>query len=134
MPLQEADVLDAISVNPDGRPNLVIRDDGLWDDDDLRWSCLLDKLKSYIGYIHSDDFAAEYPGVAPREVTVEVVCRQPPSPRMAALTSFAPRGDEANRIALTCTPVTEIDAMLRNQAKGDGPAGPAANRSRKASE
>jgi len=66
---------------------------------------LLDKLRSYIGYIYSDGFAARYPCVAPREVSVEVVCKQPPSERMARLTSFAPRGDELNRIAVTYTVV-----------------------------
>jgi hypothetical protein len=103
MSLSDADALDAITANAEGKPNLVIVDDDAWEDDERRWSGLLAKLRSYIGYLHSPDFEARFPGVAPREVTVEVVCEQPPSGRMAGLTSFAPRGDESNRIRVRYT-------------------------------
>lgn len=103
MPLEDPDVLDIVARQADGRPKLVIVDAGVTADDDARWSLLLDKLKSYVGYILGPDFAESFPGVAPGEVTIEVVCARPPSEQMSRLTFVAPRGDHANRIPLVYT-------------------------------
>jgi hypothetical protein len=98
MAIEDPDALDGFVVCPDGRPQLLIEDPGQLDDENERWESLLTKLKSYVGYLHSPEFAEKFPGVASGEVTIEVVCRTPPSERMAALTSFAPRGDLDNLI------------------------------------
>lgn len=103
MSLKESDVVGGIAENPAGRPHLLILDDGTWTDDDKRWMSLLVKLRSYIGFICGDGFAAKFPGVEPKEVTIEVICDQPPSERMAQFTSFAPAGDETNRISPSYT-------------------------------
>jgi hypothetical protein len=110
MSLEDEDAVDGWVRSPDGKPELIIVDDHIWNDDEERWSRLLDKLRSYIGFILGDEFAAQFPGTEACDVTIRVVCTQPPTQRMQQFTSFAPVGDETNRIKLSYSLASSSDA------------------------
>ena len=71
---------------------LLIVDGDKHADDVERLQKFIGKLKVYVGYVLSPGFAASHPGVEPRDVLVGVVCHQPPTAQMLAVTEVGPRG------------------------------------------
>src|SRR5207248_1298886 len=56
-----------------------------------RLNALLAKLKTYVGYILSDEFAQDNPDIGPDDVSIGVVCANPPTAEMLQITHVKPR-------------------------------------------
>lgn len=90
--LEEPDKIDMAVATPDGKLLLVITDAGITVDAEQRFALLLAKLRTYVGYILSDEFSRAHSKHKPSDVVIRIMCAQPPSPQMQGLTQISPSG------------------------------------------
>jgi hypothetical protein len=88
--LEEPDKIDMAFALPDGKLMLVITDAGITSDAEQRLGYFVAKLRTYLGYILSDEFTAEHPKHKPTDVVIRVMCAQPPSAQMQGMTRITP--------------------------------------------
>ncbi len=91
MGLENPDVIDIIIKPEAGKLELVITDAGLTPDPGERLQKLIAKLKSYVNFILSPQFAEDYPYLGPEDVGIAVVSAKPPTPEMRNITHVKPR-------------------------------------------
>lgn len=87
--LEEYDKIDAITRSDDGSVQLVIMDAGLTENPDERFGHLMNKLRTYVAHASSPTFQEEYPDLTPGKVGFLVMCRRPPTEKMAHTTTIA---------------------------------------------
>ncbi len=100
MPLEDTDSIDMGLEPTPGKIQLVITDAGITTDPEERMKLFMEKLKTYVGFIMSPRFKTDYPNIQPKDVSISVVCKNPPTEKMAAITQVTPRGDRENQIAI----------------------------------
>jgi hypothetical protein len=100
MPLEDPDVLDIVTRPEPNKLQLVISDAGITTDPGERLDKLIAKLKTYVGYILSEEFARKYPDVGPDDVSIAVVCATQPTPEMLEITHLSPRTQPDRMIAV----------------------------------
>jgi hypothetical protein len=100
MTLEEANTIDIITKPKNGKMMMVITDAGVTTDPQERLEKLIAKLRSYVGYIMSDNFKKEYPGVKPKNVTIKVICQNEPTEQMKQIDKVMPHGDRENMIPI----------------------------------
>lgn len=81
---------------------LLIVDGQAHTDQELRFNQFLSKLRGYVAYVISDQFAADHPGVEPNEVLIGVTCSTPPSEAMQAITQIRPHARPDALIRVSC--------------------------------
>jgi hypothetical protein len=100
MPLEDPNCIDIIIRSEEGKPCLVITDSGLTTDPEQRFTLLINKLMHYVGYILSEDFKQEYPGLKPGDVTIRVLCALDPTEKMARFAHLINPEDETESIRI----------------------------------
>lgn len=88
MPLEDSDRIDIVTAPAPGKLDLIVTDSGITSDPHRRHRLLLRKLRSYAAYVLDPDFGGRHPGVTPADVSITVVCHDPPSGEMAAITEI----------------------------------------------
>ena len=101
MPLEESDVIDLALKSKSGQLRLVITDSGETSDPALRFSLFCKKIKCYAEYVESPQFANQYPDILPGDVSIELVCDQPPTPEMSEIKGVALPGDSKVVLPIT---------------------------------
>ena len=96
--LEDPNTLDIVLKPKDGKLTLIITDAGLTIDSQERLNKLITKLKSYVGYIVSNEFKKEYSDIKPKDVIIKVVCKNEPTEQMKQITRIMPHGDKENMI------------------------------------
>jgi len=98
MPLEETDVIDIITSGPDRQLNPVITDAGITEDEAERYALLVEKLRTYMSYCISEDFAQDYPDACLDKVRFLVISRTPPTRKMSEIQELVSRGPGPVRI------------------------------------
>lgn len=93
MPLEDVQAIDRIETPGPGKLRLVVVDTGQTEDAAQRLAALLAKLRTYVSYCLSEDFAAKHPGVELADVTIVVESPLPPTEDMAQIHEVGPEGD-----------------------------------------
>lgn len=93
MPLEDVQAIDRIETPGPGQLRLVVVDKGQTEDAAQRLAALLAKLRTYVSYCLSDEFAAKHPGVDLADVTIVVESPLPPTDDMAQIHEVGPEGD-----------------------------------------
>jgi hypothetical protein len=122
MSLEDPDVVDIITTPAPGKLQLVICDAGVTTDPRERLNKLLAKLRSYVGYLLSNEFATEHPDLGPDDVSIGVVCSTPPTLEMLQWTHVRPRVDPPRLIAVH---FSLFDGTTTTPLKPDEPEAPA---------
>jgi hypothetical protein len=91
MSLENPDVIDIITQPEPDKLELVITDAGVTTDPRERLDLLMAKLRNYVGYILSEDFADEHPELGPEAVSIAVVSATPPTADMLQISHVKPR-------------------------------------------
>ena len=97
MGIKDTDVIDVIAKDKGGGLVLSIADGGVTDPQ-KRFELLIAKLKTYVGYVMSDEFRKKHPGVKPKDVKIMVFCETEPTEQMKQIEQVAPAGDRENLI------------------------------------
>ncbi len=100
MPLEETDRIDISTTTEDGKVQLVITDAGITTDPVKRLNLLIEKLKTYVSYVISEEFKIDHPGRIVKDVTILVMCRIPPTEQMEKITQVQPSGKPENAIPI----------------------------------
>src|SRR5262245_50677369 len=100
MSLEDPDTIDIITRPEPNRLELVITDAGITTDPGERMEKLLAKLRNYVGYILSPEFAEEYPELGPDDVSITVVSATPPNSEMLQISHVKPRTEPPRFIAV----------------------------------
>jgi hypothetical protein len=93
MPLEELDVIDMALATKAGQLKLVITDSGETSDPAQRFALYCRKLQAYAEYVASPQFAKERPGILKQNVSIELMCAQPPTPEMSDFRSIVLPGE-----------------------------------------
>lgn len=91
MPLESGNTIDLARKTADGDVVMTIVDAGVTTDPSQRFELLMRKLRVYVNYVLSDDFATDVPGVTPAQVSIEVVTSLPATPQMLQIDGVRPR-------------------------------------------
>jgi hypothetical protein len=83
--LEEPDTIDIISEAKDGTTYLVITDAGITADPDERYNCLIEKVRTYVGFIQSPAFEKQCPRSTRAKTSIRVMCATPPTEQMQAI-------------------------------------------------
>lgn len=110
VPIEDASTIDIVTEPSPGKVCLVITDAGITTDERERMECFVTKLRTYVGYVMSPQFQNKYPDITPKDVSISVVCRIPPTQQMAAVTQVAPHGDKENLIQVEFSIIPGTDA------------------------
>jgi len=89
MTIEQSDVIDIVTFDPENRPILVACDAGTIKDPGRRLKALKAKLRSYAKYVASGKFTKDYPGSSPDDVLFVVACEVAPTPEMELLSSIS---------------------------------------------
>ena len=100
MPLEDPTVIDMAARTPDGGVNLLITDSGQTTDPDQRLAMLVEKLRAYMMYVNSEEFAHDHVDVPLDKVTIVVACAEPPTDAMLQIDAVQPKGDATRKIAV----------------------------------
>lgn len=103
MTLEDPQAIDTIETSEQGKVCLVIIDGGQTTEASARLAALLSKLRTYINFALSDEFAAKYPGVDLSSVSIRVDCAQPPTDEMVQIHQVGPEGDRQRVIPVEFT-------------------------------
>ncbi len=98
MALEDPEVIDMIGRPEPGKIELVITDGGQTTDPAERIDALLAKLRTYVGYALSEEFADEHPDAGPDGVSIVVVCATPPTPEMLQVSHVKPHAQPGRLI------------------------------------
>lgn len=82
MPLEDSTCIDIVTRSEDGKITLVITDSGITTDPELRFSKLVEKVTTYVGYVLGDEFGVAHPESVPGNVGIKVLCATPPTDKM----------------------------------------------------
>lgn len=107
--LEESDSIDMISQDKSGVVWFTIVDAGITTEPEERYQCLIEKLRTYLGFIMSPDFATQHPGVQRSAVKIRVMSRTQPTPKMA----------EIRQIRSRTTPPFEIPVLFELSPSSD---------------
>jgi hypothetical protein len=77
MTVEETDRIDIVARRPDGTLLLVISDHLGWEEPEQHKQLLTAKINSYCDYIRGEDFAADHPGLSPKQVVILVAGQFP---------------------------------------------------------
>lgn len=77
MTVEETDRIDIVARRPDGTLLLVISDHLGWEEPEQHKQLLTAKIDSYCDYIRGEDFAANHPGLSPKQVVILVAGQFP---------------------------------------------------------
>ncbi len=121
MPLENPEVIDIILKPVQNKLKLVITDAGVTTDCEERMNLFVAKLRTYVAYITSEEFRAEYPSIRPNDVTICLVTRNPPTEQMSAITHVTPTGDKDNRIAVQFEMFGGSDGLMNSDNREPPP-------------
>jgi hypothetical protein len=77
--VEDPDKVDSIAVSADGETyTLVMTEERRFDDSDLQFNQLLEKINSYVEYIQLGQFYEDYPQASGRRLEVRLVCLDTP--------------------------------------------------------
>ncbi len=99
--LEDTGRIDMVAEDRDGKVMLVITDAGTVENPDQRFTLLAEKMKTYVGFVTSEAFARRFPGRTPGDVTIHVMCSEPPTDRMMKVDRVAPGGKHDQAINVT---------------------------------
>jgi len=94
MSLEFQDEIDIVSELQDGRVCLVLTDAGITTDPGQRIAALSEKLKTYLSYATSPEFAKTCPGKTWQDVFIQIVSNNPPPPELDGLSRIRSRNTE----------------------------------------
>ncbi len=86
--LEDSSTIDAVATREDGSVRLVIMDAGITEDPEERLGFLMDKLKCYLYYLCAGDFKKDHPGQTAGDADILVMCRVPPTKKMAEISAI----------------------------------------------
>lgn len=115
MTIEDPNQLDMAFRAKDGQIVLCIADAGVTTDPTSRLNKFIEKLKTYVGYMMSDDFKKSYPGVVPSSVAIYLIYTQPPTEAMKVFSNVGPSGDRINRLHVTFLSIEEFKHVLQNK-------------------
>jgi hypothetical protein len=98
MPLEDPEVIDITTRPEPNKLELMITDAGVTTDPRERLNLLMAKLRAYVNYILSEEFAAEYPELGPEDVSIVLVSDTAPTSDMLQITHVKPRSHPGRRI------------------------------------
>lgn len=100
MPLEDTEHIDIITRSEDGKVMLVITDAGITTNPDERFNMLIEKLKTYVAYVMSEDFKKEYSGLTLNDINILIMCKIPPTEQMRQITKVTPKGEPEKAISV----------------------------------
>ncbi len=77
--------IDILGARKDGGADLVMVSSGPLDESPEGQTLLLDKVETYLKYIHTPDFRRQCPAATPKNTHVVLLMREEPSPFMEEL-------------------------------------------------
>jgi hypothetical protein len=98
--LEESDRIDLAVTTANGGVALIITDAGLTADPSQRIALLVEKLRTYIKYICSDEFTSDHPGKVPSDVVICVMCATAPTPEMRQMIRISLPNDPSRAITV----------------------------------
>lgn len=108
MALEEIDVIDMITKRgADGRYGLIVSDEGVTEQPEMRLALLHRKLLTYRDAIAGGQLAETCPGAEPGDFFVQVVCEQPPTPEMQNITHLVTKAEPPIEIPVVFTAFPE---------------------------
>lgn len=115
MTLEDPNMLDIEFRAKDGQIVLCIVDAGTTSDPTSRLNKFIEKLKTYVGYVMSDDFKKSHPGVTPSSVAIYFIYTEPPIEAMKVFSNVGPSGDRVNRLQVTFLSTEDFKRALQNK-------------------
>ena len=123
MALTDTTVIDIIMKSPHFEGyDLLLYDDGTITDETQRFNLLLDKLQTYLSYVHSGAFQRDNPDSKGLPVRCCIVCKCPPNPAILRIQAIKDRNDPT--VKLPVVVVTEAEYLRKEQPseeKGKAP-------------
>ena len=78
MSVNQTNVIDAISIRPDGNVSLTISDHHSWEEP-WHLSLLQDKINSYLQFIETGQIFDDYPDASGKELIIQTVMKYEPT-------------------------------------------------------
>lgn len=79
MAVDNKNVIDLISINPDGNAVLTISDHLEWDTENYHLSILQEKINSYLDGLESGQIYESYPDAKNKDFVIQVVMKHQPN-------------------------------------------------------
>jgi hypothetical protein len=79
MSVTDLEVIDVISIDPNGNAVLTISDHLIWDEKNEHLMVLQNKINSYLGFIESGNVYEEYPNAKDRNIVIQIVAKYEPN-------------------------------------------------------
>jgi hypothetical protein len=98
MSVTDLEVIDVISIDPNGNAVLTISDHLIWDEKNEHLMVLQNKINSYLGFIESGNVYEEYPNAKDRNIVIQIVAKYEPNNNNNAMI-FLERVEETLRSA-----------------------------------